>query len=215
MAMERLLMLELAAGGCAVEAQLNGMPVAALGPAGGSTSLAVHEYTLAGHNELSLVVGPGVAGATGPSQPRVAIGPTWARARLVLVAPGPVARRPGSARPRRRRVGDHRRPFLRRAVDAQARGRAAGQLPALALARRAADRDRRRGQARRSRVPAAARGRARARQSGAADRGLEAALRRAGDRLSERRQHRGAALSRPGAGAVCCESIEGAAAGGR
>jgi len=88
MALERLMMLELSAGGCAVEAQLNGMPIAALGPAGGSTSLAVHEYTLAGRNELSLVIGPAAPGSVAPSQPRVAIGATWARARLVLVRQG-------------------------------------------------------------------------------------------------------------------------------
>ena len=81
-------MLELAAGGCAVEVHLNGMPLAALGPAGGSISLAVHEYTLAGRNELTLVVGPTAPGAAAPSQPRIAIGPTWARARLVLVRQG-------------------------------------------------------------------------------------------------------------------------------
>jgi hypothetical protein len=87
-AMERLLMLDFAAGGCAVEAQLNGMPLASLGPGGGSTSLAVHEYTLAGRNQLSLVVAPAPAGVTAASQPRVAIGATWARARLVLVRHG-------------------------------------------------------------------------------------------------------------------------------
>lgn len=81
-------MLELAAGGCAVEVHLNGMPLAALGPGGGSTSLAVHEYTLAGRNELTLVIGPAAPGATAPSQPRVAIGATWARARMVLVRQG-------------------------------------------------------------------------------------------------------------------------------
>jgi hypothetical protein len=96
MAMERLLMLELAAGGCAVEVHLNGMPLAALGPAGGSTSLAVHEYTLAGRNELTLVVGPAAPGSTAPSQPRVAIGPTWARARLVLVRQGQSPADPGA-----------------------------------------------------------------------------------------------------------------------
>jgi hypothetical protein len=88
MALERLLMLELAAGGCAVEAQLNGMPVATLGPAGGSSSLAVHEYTLAGRNQLSMLIAPAPPGTSVPSQPRVAIGPTWARARLVLVRNG-------------------------------------------------------------------------------------------------------------------------------
>jgi hypothetical protein len=96
MAMERLLMLELAAGGCAVEAQLNGMPLAALGPGGGSYSLAVHEYTLAGRNQLSLVIGPAAPGTTAPSQPRVAVGPTWARARLVLVRQGQSPADPGA-----------------------------------------------------------------------------------------------------------------------
>jgi hypothetical protein len=81
-------MLELAAGGCSVDAVLNGMPVLALGAAGGSISLAVHEYTLAGRNQLSIVVAPAPPGSSGPSQPRVAIGPTWARARLVLVRQG-------------------------------------------------------------------------------------------------------------------------------
>ena len=96
MAMERLLMLELSAGGCAVEAQLNGMPIAALGPSGGSSSLAVHEYTLAGRNQLSLVIAPAPPGTTPPSQPRVAVGPTWARARLVLVRSGQSPADPGA-----------------------------------------------------------------------------------------------------------------------
>lgn len=87
--MERLLMLELSSGGCAVEAQLNGMPVAALGSAGGRTSCAVHEYTVSGRNRLTLVVAPPPPGnpAT-PPQPRVAIGATWARVRLVLARQG-------------------------------------------------------------------------------------------------------------------------------
>ena len=94
--MERLLMLELSAGGCSVEAMLNGMPVATIGPGGGSKSLAVHEYTLAGRNQLSLVISPSPPGVTQPSQPRVAIGPTWARARLVLVGQGSSPADPGA-----------------------------------------------------------------------------------------------------------------------
>ena len=96
MAMDRLLMLELAAGGCAVEAQLNGMPLAAIGSGGGSRSLAVHEYTLAGRNQLSIVIAPAPPGTTLPSQPRVAIGATWARARLVLVRHGQSPADPGA-----------------------------------------------------------------------------------------------------------------------
>lgn len=86
--MERLLVLELSSAGCAVEAQLNGMPVASLGAQGGATSLAVHEYTLAGRNRLAIVVGPPPPGVIAPSQPKVAVGATWARARLVLVHQG-------------------------------------------------------------------------------------------------------------------------------
>ncbi len=86
--MERLLVLELTSAGCAVEARLNGVPVASLGAGGGATSLAVHEYTLAGRNHLAIVVAPQPAGMVAPSQPKVAVGTTWARARLVLVRQG-------------------------------------------------------------------------------------------------------------------------------
>ena len=89
--MERLMVLQLEAGGCPVEVQLNGMPVAALGPLGGRACLAVHEYTLAGKNQLSLVVFPLPPSAPTVSQPRVAVGPTWARARLVLLRKGQAA----------------------------------------------------------------------------------------------------------------------------
>ena len=102
-------MLELAAGGCAVEVHLNGMPLAALGPAGGSTSLAVHEYTLAGRNELTL-------SSARPRRARRGAEPASRRDRSHLGAgasgarpPGPVAGRSRGPRPRRRRVGDDRR----------------------------------------------------------------------------------------------------------
>jgi hypothetical protein len=96
MAMDRLLMVELSCGGCAAEVQLNGVPLAALGTGGGSVSMAVHEYTLAGRNQVSLVIAPAPPGTTVPSQPRVAIGPTWARARLLLVAHGQSPVDPGA-----------------------------------------------------------------------------------------------------------------------
>lgn len=86
--MERLLVLDLESSGCAAEAVLNGMPVAALGTAGGRATLAVHEYTLAGRNTLALTVSATPPVQVVPSQPRVAIGPTWARARLVLMRQG-------------------------------------------------------------------------------------------------------------------------------
>lgn len=89
-------MLEVAAGGCTVEVSLNGMPLVTLGAAGGTKSMAVHEYTLAGRNRLSIVVSPAPPGTSGPSQPRVAIGPTWAKARLVLVGQGSSPADPGA-----------------------------------------------------------------------------------------------------------------------
>ena len=86
--MDRLMVLQLEAGGCPVEAQLNGMPVAALPAGGGRACIAVHEYTLAGRNQLALVIHPAPPGPAQPAQPRVAIGPTWARARLLLLRKG-------------------------------------------------------------------------------------------------------------------------------
>lgn len=86
--MERLLLLQLESAGCAAEVLLNGMPVAALGPAGGRACVAVHEYTLTGKNGLALTIGPSPAGLALAPQPRVAIGPTWARVRLVLTRQG-------------------------------------------------------------------------------------------------------------------------------
>jgi hypothetical protein len=86
--MERLLVAHLEAGGCAAELLINGMPALALGVGGGSAWVAVHEYTLTGRNQLSITINPGIAGQMPPSQPRVAIGATWARARLVLARQG-------------------------------------------------------------------------------------------------------------------------------
>ena len=89
--MDRILMLQLESVGCAAEVFLNGMPVAALGLTGGRVSLAVHEYTLTGKNELVLIAGAGVPGQPVPAQPRIATQATWARARLVLARQGQAA----------------------------------------------------------------------------------------------------------------------------
>ncbi len=94
--MDRLMVLQLEAGGCPVEALLNGMPVAALPASGGRACLAVHEYALAGRNALALVVHPAPPGPVQPAQPRVAIGPTWARARLLLLRKGQGASDPNA-----------------------------------------------------------------------------------------------------------------------
>ena len=209
-------MLELAAGGCAVEVQLNGVPLAALGPAGGSVSLAVHEYTLAGRNELTLVVGPAAPGAAAPE-------PAARRDRSDVGAgadgacpPGPVAGRsrlPASSASAEWATTEGRSydapSAHKREVDLPINFPRWRWLDAPPVELGAA------GQPGPPRVPAAARGRAGPRQPRAADRRREAALRRAGGRVSERCRGRGATLPRPRAGVVCCESIEGAATGGR
>ncbi len=82
--MERLLLLHAESGGCPVEVVVNGLPLVALPATGGSACLPVHEYVLTGRNALAITVFP----SPGPAQPRVATGPTWARARLVLVRRG-------------------------------------------------------------------------------------------------------------------------------
>lgn len=86
--MQRLLLLHVEAGGCSVELLLNGMPIVALPIAGGSACVPVHEYTLTGRNKLAITAFPAPPGMTAAPQPRVAIGPTWARARLLLVRQG-------------------------------------------------------------------------------------------------------------------------------
>lgn len=86
--MERLLLLHAESGGCPVEVLVNGLPLAALAASGGSACLPVHEYVLTGANTLALTVFPPPPGRAAPAQPRVAVGPTWARARLVLVRRG-------------------------------------------------------------------------------------------------------------------------------
>lgn len=86
--MDRLMVVLLESHGCAAEVQLNGMPLASLPAAGGRTCLAVHEYTLAGRNQLALQVGPPPPGQAATPQPRVAVAPVWARARLVLLRTG-------------------------------------------------------------------------------------------------------------------------------
>lgn len=86
--MDRLMVLQLESSGCSAEALVNGMPVVALPPAGGRACLAVHEYILSGRNQIGLAAGLPLPGVPATPQPRVAVGSTWARARLVLLRGG-------------------------------------------------------------------------------------------------------------------------------
>jgi hypothetical protein len=86
--MDRLMVLCLESGGCPVEVSLNGLPVASLGAQGGRVSMPVHEYALAGKNQLALTICPPPPGRQAAPQPRVAVGATWARARLLLLRQG-------------------------------------------------------------------------------------------------------------------------------
>jgi len=96
--MDRLLVLRLESAGCVAEAVLNGMPLARTGPAQNVALLPVHEYTLAGANELELVVEPGAPGAAAVApEPQLSEGQAWASVRLLLPRVGGVAH-PASAR---------------------------------------------------------------------------------------------------------------------
>ena len=115
--MDRLVVLHLEAVGCTAEAWLNGVPLArvegktaevAPGVAPGtapaaqpgtaaSVNLPVHEFTLAGNNELALVLHPGPPGASPSPEPRLSDGQCGASLRLLLPRMDSVAH-PANAR---------------------------------------------------------------------------------------------------------------------
>ncbi len=95
--MERLLVLRLEAVACSAEALLNGVPLARVDAARPARTLPVHEFTLAGANELELVVQPGLPGAPEVTAPQLADGKAWAGVRLLLPRVGQIAH-PSNAR---------------------------------------------------------------------------------------------------------------------
>jgi hypothetical protein len=82
--MERLLVLRLQSIGVVAEAVLNGVPLARSGPGSGAVVLPVHEYTLAGGNELQLVIQPALTGQPAAPQPLLSDGRCGASLRLLL-----------------------------------------------------------------------------------------------------------------------------------
>jgi hypothetical protein len=89
--MERLLVLRLESIGVAAEASLNGVPLARTSDTVRAITVPIHEYTLAGSNELELVVGPPPAGQAGAPQPLLSDGQRGVSLRLLLPRIGQLA----------------------------------------------------------------------------------------------------------------------------
>ncbi|WP_310388948.1 hypothetical protein [Roseateles sp.] len=104
--MERLLVFRLEAVGCSAEAVLNGIPLLRVGGEQMLASLPVHEFTLAGGNEIELIINPPVLGAQAAGaaeaeaaggEPHLSDGKVGASLRLLLPRVGAVAH-PAQAR---------------------------------------------------------------------------------------------------------------------
>ena len=95
--MERLLVLRLDVSGCSAEAVLNGVPLVRVGGAQTVATLPVHEYWLAGNNEVELLIHPAAPGAAAQPEPRLSDGQAWATLRLLLPRVGSTAN-PANAR---------------------------------------------------------------------------------------------------------------------
>ncbi len=97
--MDRLLVLRLESSGLAAEATFNGVPLLRVGAARRVALLSVHEFALAGSNELQLTVLPAPAASTEVAEPEplLADGTQWASLRLLLPRIGAPAD-PASAR---------------------------------------------------------------------------------------------------------------------
>ena len=86
--MDRLLVLRLESVGVVAEAFLNGVPLARTGPGMGLVTLPVHEYTLAGSNEIELVIEPAPPGLVAAPRPLLSDGKRGASLRLLLPRTG-------------------------------------------------------------------------------------------------------------------------------
>jgi len=98
--MERLLVLRLECIGVAAEAVLNGIPVARIKATPEAAALAtvpIHEYTIAGANQIELVIEPSPPGQIAAPQPLLSNGRRGASLRLLLPRIGQVAH-PANAR---------------------------------------------------------------------------------------------------------------------
>ncbi len=94
--MDRLLVLRLESFGCQAEAVFNGVPLARTSAQQTVVTLPVHEFTLAGANDVELVAHPGPPVAVGSAaaadpEPMLSDGQCWASLRLLLPRVGSVA----------------------------------------------------------------------------------------------------------------------------
>jgi hypothetical protein len=93
--MERLLVLKVDAADCDAEAFVNGVPLVRVSPARPMAVVPIHEYTMAGHNQLQLVIWPRPAATPAepalPAEKRVADGKRWAQLRVLLPRIGSAA----------------------------------------------------------------------------------------------------------------------------
>lgn len=95
--MERLLVLRLEAVGCTAEAWLNGVPIARVSHAQPTRVLPVHEFAVAGANEITLIVNPAPPGMPQEPQVQLSDGLAWASVQLLLPRVGQIAH-PSNAR---------------------------------------------------------------------------------------------------------------------
>lgn len=90
--MDRLLVLRLQTSGLPAEAAMNGVPLLRVGPTQREALLAVHEYALAGSNQLTLAVQPSPLEGPLPALPaELSDGASWVRLQLLLPRTGAVA----------------------------------------------------------------------------------------------------------------------------
>jgi hypothetical protein len=89
--MERLLVLRLESIGVVAEAVLNGVALARSGPVAGAVTVPIHEYTLAGGNQLQLVIQPPAPNQVSAPQPLLSDGTRGASLRLLLPRVGQLA----------------------------------------------------------------------------------------------------------------------------
>jgi len=95
--MERLLVLRLESVGVVAEAVLNGVPLARTGPTRRVVTVPIHEFTLAGANEVELIIAPPPVGQPASPQPLLSDGKQGASLRLLLPRIGQLAH-PSNAR---------------------------------------------------------------------------------------------------------------------